>query len=108
MSKDFGVGFRAKVGIAILDQLFLERLIIFDHTVVHEREFTAGVKVGVRVFIGHFAMRGPACMTDPEVTRHRFLRHYFCKCRDTSGAFARFEAASVHDRNTGGIVAAIF
>jgi hypothetical protein len=41
---------------------------------VHERKFTAGVEVRVRVFVSHFAVCGPACVTDSERTRKRLLR----------------------------------
>lgn len=75
MGEHFGISFRAKIGIAILNQLFLERLIIFDHPVMHERELPAGVEVRVRIFIGHFAVRGPAGMTDAEGTRKGLLCH---------------------------------
>src|SRR6266705_4428069 len=66
MGEHFGVSFRAKIGIAILNQLFLERLIIFDHSVMHKRKFPARVELRMRIVISHFPMRGPASMTDTE------------------------------------------
>src|SRR5436305_9744306 len=108
MCEYFGVSLRAKIGIAPAAKILFKRLIIFDHTVVHEREFPAGVEVWVRGFIGHFAMRGPACVTNPKRTGKRLLRDQLGKCRDAAGTFAGLEVPSIHDRNSSGIVAAIF
>src|SRR5436190_11354330 len=108
MREHFGVSLRAKTGVAAADELLFKRLIIFDHTVVHEREFTTGVEVRVCVFIGHFSVRGPACVTDPKRPRKRSLRDQLGKCRNAAGTFAGLEAPSINDRNACGIVAAIF
>jgi hypothetical protein len=108
MREHFGVSLRAKFGVATADKILFERLIIFDHAVVHQREFTAGVEVRVRVFIGHFAVRGPAGVTDPKRTRKRSLRDQLGKCRNAAGTFAGLEVPSIHDCNASGIVAAIF
>ena len=64
MGEHFGVSFRAKIAITILNQLFLERLIIFDHPVMHERKLATGVEVRVCVFVSHFAVGSPARVTD--------------------------------------------
>src|SRR5947207_15536573 len=108
MREHFSVSLRAKAGVAAADELLFKRLIIFDHAVVHKREFTTGVEVRVRVFIGHFAVRGPTRVTDPKRPRKRSLRDQLGKCRNAAGTFADLEAPSIHDRNSSGIVAAIF
>ncbi len=64
MGEHFSIRFRAKIAIAILNQLFLERLIIFDHPVMHERKLAAGVEVRVCILVSHFAVRSPARVTD--------------------------------------------
>ena len=55
------------------DQLIFQRLVIFDHAVVDERQFAAGVEMRVRVFVGDFAVGGPACVTDAKRAEDRFL-----------------------------------
>jgi hypothetical protein len=75
MREHFGIGFGAKVRVAAADQLIFKRLIILNHAVVDERQFAAGVEVRVRVLVGDFAMRGPACVTDAKRAGDRFLPH---------------------------------
>ncbi len=75
MRQHFGVGFGAKVRIAIADELIFKCLIIFDHSVMDQRQLAAGVEVRVRIFVSHFAVRGPACVTDAQRTGKRLLRH---------------------------------
>src|SRR4051794_14372102 len=58
------VGVRREIPVAVADQLIFERLVIFDDAVVDERQAAAGVKMGVRVLIGRFAVGGPASMAD--------------------------------------------
>ena len=83
-------------------------LVIFDHAVVDERDFAALVEMRMRIFVGHFAVGGPARVADAVRAGGRFLGHQFGKVRDASGAFARLDLLPVNDRDAGGIVAAIF
>ena len=64
MSEDFGVRFSGETVIAFFDQLLFQSVVIFDDSVVHERDFARGVKVRVRVFIVDLAVRGPARVAD--------------------------------------------
>ena len=64
MREHFGVGFGAKVRVAAANELIFERLIIFDHAIVDQRQLAARVKMRMRVFVIHFAMRGPARVAD--------------------------------------------
>ena len=75
MRENFRVSFGAKVRIAISDQFIFERLIVFDHPVMDQREFAARVEMRVRILIVHLAVRGPARVADAEGTRNRLLRH---------------------------------
>ena len=61
--------FRSGIVSPSADKLIFERLVIFNHAVVDERQFAAGVEVRVRVLVGDFAVRGPASVTDAEACR---------------------------------------
>ena len=108
MRENFGISFRAKFGIAVADQILFKQLIIFDHPVMHERELAAGVKVRVRVFVGHFAVRSPACVTDTKAARKRSLFRQSCKRRDASGTFTHLQISSIYNSDAGGVIASIF
>src|SRR6266403_790995 len=108
MRQHFSIGVGSELVTAFALQLFAQRRIIFDHTVVHERDFSALVKVRMRVFVGHLPMGSPARVADAVLPRGRFLGHQFGKVRDPSGAFARLDLLPVYDRNPGRIVTAIF
>jgi hypothetical protein len=66
MREYFGVSLGAKTVITAADEIVSERLIIFDHSVVDERKLTARVEVRVRIFVSHFAMRGPTRVANAE------------------------------------------
>ena len=75
MGEHFGVGFgsemmcRLRVGAAVL-----ERLVIFDHAVVDERELAALVEMRMGILIGRFAVRGPAGVADAVGAGRRIVR----------------------------------
>src|SRR5438132_982943 len=109
MRQNFSVGIRAKVGITVLDQLLLERLVILDHAIVNERDLAAGIEMRMRVFVVYFAVRSPTRVADADVTRGGFASDQFGKRRDASGAFARFKLiVAINDGDSGGVVAAVF
>src|SRR5436309_14934814 len=108
MRENFGISFRAKFGIAVADQILFKQLIIFDHPVMHERELAAGVKVRVRVFVGHFAVRSPACVTYTTAARKRSLFRQSCKRRDASGTLTHLQISSLYNGDAGGVIASIF
>ncbi len=62
----FGIRFGAKIGVAVAHQLVFQRLVIFDHTVMHQRQLAARVEVRMGILIRHFAMRGPARVAHPK------------------------------------------
>ena len=108
MDGHFGVGLGSKVVIAVLKELVLECLVIFDDAVMDERQFSAGVEMRVSILIGRLSMRGPASVTDAVRSGGRLFRHQLSEFRDSPGAFARFDVLPINDRDAGGIVAAIF
>src|SRR6266446_1106060 len=108
MRQHLSIGVGGELVAAFALQLFAQRRIIFDHAVVHQRDFSALVKMRMRIFVGHFAMSSPACVADAVLPRGRFLGHQFGKVRDPSSAFARLDLFPVYDGNAGGIVTSIF
>ena len=104
----FRVGIGLEIGIAILYQLLLQCLIVFDDAVVNERDFTGRIEMRVRIFVSHFSVRCPAGVTYPVRSRRGFLADQFCERRNSAGALARLDMVAVNDRDPGGIVAAIF
>src|SRR6476646_1408192 len=108
MRQYFSIGVGGEPVAAFALQLFAQRRIIFDHAVVHKRDFSTLVKVRMRVFVGHFSMSSPARVADAVLPRGRFLGHQFGKVRDPSSTLARFDLLPVYDGNAGGVVAAIF
>src|SRR6478672_1679591 len=108
MRQHFSIGVGSELVTAFALQLFAQRRIIFDHAVVHKRDFSALVKMRMRIFVGHFPMGSPARVADAVLPRGRFLGHQFGKVRDPSGAFARLHLLPVYDGHAGGVVTAIF
>src|SRR4029077_16826620 len=108
MRQHFSIGVGSELVTAFALQLFAQRRIIFDHAVMHQRDFSALVKMRMRIFVGHFSMSSPARVADAVLPRGRFLGHQFGKVRNPSGAFAGLDLFPVYDGNAGGIVAAIF
>src|SRR5207237_9911647 len=108
MRQHFSIGVGSELVTAFALQLFAQRRIIFDHAVVHKRDFSALVKVRMGVFVGHFSMSSPARVADAVLPRGRFVGHEFVKVLDPSGTLARLDLLPVYAVNAGVIVAASF
>src|SRR5438874_10910861 len=72
MRQHFSIGVGSELVTAFALQLFAQRRIIFDHAVVHKRDFSALVKVRMGVFVGHFSMSSPARVADAVLPRGGF------------------------------------
>ena len=83
-------------------------MVILDHSIVNERDFTGGIEVGVRVLVVHAAVGGPAGVTDPELSRRRTFREKTGEVTDAAGAFARLHVRAINDGHAGGVVAPVF
>src|SRR5437588_7426193 len=108
MGENFGIGLGGEIAIAVTDQLIFQRLVILDHAIVHEREFSRGVEVWMRVLVSRLSMSRPAGVADAISAGRRFRRYELAELGDASGAFPGLNAIAVYDRDAGGIVAAIF
>src|SRR4029077_10037000 len=109
MRQDFGVRGRTKIGVAILDKLLLERLIIFNHAIVNERESAARIDMWVRIFVGHFAVCRPARVANSERTRWWVLRDQLAQRSNTPCAFTDLDiVTSIDNGHAGRVVAPVF
>ena len=41
-----------KACVAVLDELIFQRMVVFDHAIVNERDFAAGVEVRMGILVG--------------------------------------------------------
>src|SRR5437588_2838297 len=108
MRQHFSIGVGGELVAAFALELLAQGGVIFNHAVMHQRDFSALVEMRMRIFVGHFSVGGPASVADSVLPRGWFLGHQFGKVRDSSGAFPRLDLLAVYDRDAGGIVTAIF
>ena len=105
---DFCVGFRDEL-VAFGEELILQLEIIFDDSVVHDDDFAGAIAVGVSVFFGGAAVRGPARVADAVKAVERSERMDSSRLRSLPGCAPNFQLSVVaHDGDARGVVAAIF
>ncbi len=75
MREHFAIGFGSEMMFPFAQQFILDRLVILDHAVVHERELAAFIEMRMRILVGRFAVGGPASVTDSKGASSRILRH---------------------------------
>src|SRR6266576_977676 len=102
MRQYFSIGVGSELVAAFALELFAERRVIFNHAVVHQRDFSALIEMRMRIFVGHLSVGGPASVADAVLPRGRFLSHQFGKVRDSSGAFPRLHLLPIYDRDASG------
>ena len=107
MGEHFRVGLGGKVVLPVAEEIVLECLIIFNHAIVDEGEFAAGVEVGMRVLIGRLAVRGPTRVADPIGPGRRALEHQLAELCNPASALPYFHVVAIHNRDAGRVVAAI-
>ena len=71
MREHLGVGAGAEF-VSGLEQLFLERVVIFNDAVVDDGDFAGLIEMRMGIFIRRRPVRGPARVGDAEVSRGRF------------------------------------
>ena len=108
MRQHFGVRLGNELVLAVAEKVLLQRLVIFDHPVVHQRELAALVEMRMRVLIRRLPVRGPASVADSVGAGRRPRRHQLPQFGNAAGAFARLDLIPIYDRHAGRIVAAIF
>ena len=66
MREHLSISLRSKGRIAVAHEFVFECLIIFNYSVVHEREFAACIEVRMSIFVVHFTVRGPTRVADAQ------------------------------------------
>ena len=94
--------------LAFPQERVLDLLVVFDHPIVDEGELAALVEMRMRVLIGRLAVRRPARVTNAVGTGGGGLGNQFRQASDAAGTFARFNVIAIDNRDSGGIVAAVF
>ena len=104
---DFRIGFGGEL-VAFGDQLFLERKIVFDNAVVHDHDGAGAIAVGMGIFLGGAAMRGPARVSDAVGAVERLeADHFFQVAQFTFGAANLQAFAASGHRDSGRVVPAV-
>ena len=93
---------------ALGEETLLEELVVFDDSVVDERDLAGLVEVRMGIGIRRWAVCGPAGMADADRTAGGLFGQDAGEIVDTAGFLAEFEFAGVQDAEAGGVVAAIF
>ncbi len=107
MGEHLGIGLRLK-GVALPEELVLQRLVVLDDAVVHERQLPALVEVRVRIRVGDAAVRGPPGVADADDALRRLLVDELGEIVDPAGAFPQLDGAVMEGGQACGIVAAVF
>ncbi len=104
---DFGVGIRLE-DMAFVDQLLLERHVVFDDAIVYDDKMVVAVAMRMGIPIRRLSVRRPASMPDADVTGKRMLLQGCFQICQT--AFLLFDGnrAFVIDGDTSRVIAAIF
>ena len=107
MSQHFGVrgGFES---MPCRRHLTLEELVIFNHSVVHQRQATALVGVWVGIDIGGLPVGGPAGVADSDARGAFTLGHVPCQFGNPPGLFGHFHVPIRQRGHSGTVVAAVF
>src|ERR1041385_4244903 len=108
MREDFRVGVGLKVVVAILDELFLERLIVFNYPVVNQRDLASGIKMRVGIVVSNFSMGCPAGVANSIGTSCRLLVDQLRQGSDPARTLAGLDVIAIYDSNPRRIVPAIF
>ena len=104
---DFGVGIRLE-DMAFVDQLLLERHVVFDDAIVYDDEMIMAVAMRMGIPIRWLSVRRPAGMPDADVSGERMrLQCGFQICQTTFFLFDR-DRTFVIDGDASRIIATIF
>lgn len=102
-----GVGLRGEA-IAFPGEELLHPEIIFDHSVVHERDLPIAAAMGVCVCFGHLAVGGPTGVADAEIPSQLGLVQGSLQFLYPARALDLLKAAGQADHQTGRVIAAVF
>ena len=106
VSDDFGIGLGDE-GVAVGDELLLERAGVLDDSVVDDGDVALAVDVRVRVALVRNAVRRPAGVADSHVAGNRAGGERALQLGDLSRGFAGLDSGAVHHGDAGRVVAAV-
>jgi len=107
VSNDFGVGFGSEL-VALGNQLFLERKIVFDDAIVDDDDLAGAVAMRVGVLLSGTAVGGPAGVSDAIGAVERLDPDDFFKIAQFALGAAHLQAGSIAgDGDARGVVAAV-
>ena len=90
-------------------RLLLQVDVIFDDAVVHDDDFAGAIAMRMRVFFGGAPVRGPARVADAVDSIERSGANRLFEIAQLAGRAPDLELAVVaNDRDSGGIISAIF
>ena len=106
---DLGIGFGDEL-VALGGELALEFEVVFDDAVVDDDDAAGAVAMGMGVFFGGTAVRGPAGVADAESAVEGMFAQHFFEVAQLAGGAADFEQRGVGsaDGDAGRVIAAVF
>ena len=107
MGKDLGVCLGMEL-MPSLRELLAEGLVVFYDAVVDKVQAAGAIRVGMRVFTGHRAMRGPARVADPGRAREGVFFDFRSKVGNASDSLPHIDAALLEQSHTGRVVSPVF
>ena len=107
-ASNLGVGL-GEEAVALIDELRLQRRKVLDNAVVDYSQATVADNVRVGIGVGRAAVGGPAGVPDAQFRgRNGVVRDFGFQVCNFAGLLAALDDAVVGNRDTGGVVSAVF
>src|SRR5450755_3475559 len=108
MSDDFGIGLSGEL-VSFFDQLLFQDDVVLNNAVVHHDNAPGAIAMGMSVLFRGTAVRGPASVADAVSAIDRLEPDDFLEVAQLAFSAADLQALAIAaDRNSGGVVTAIF
>ena len=92
---------------SLTDEPVAERLVVFDHAIVDQRELAGPVAVRVGIFVGWRAMRGPAGMADAGTAGSGLVAQQADQILNPAGPLPQMQLIAGQGRQSGAVIAAV-
>src|SRR5947207_645517 len=90
----FGISLGAEL-VTFTDELLLEREIVLNNAVVHHDDLPCAIAMGMRIFFGGAAVRGPARVSDAVGALERRESHRFFEIAEFSFGAADLQSVAI-------------
>ena len=107
MGQNFRIRFRSE-HMSMFAQPLAKLHIVFDDAVMHHRDFTLAIRMGMRVGIRRAAMGGPTGMPDAHRCLAKDPADLAFQIGDLALAANKVQAAILQHRNSRGIITPVF